>query len=313
MEVLKFNLNIPYWCSFADFSSLKIKMSYPFPPTTTLYGMILNAMDKPAIHTIYPMKFSDKNVDNNQKKLKNKLEQLYLKLFDNIQFSIVIKSKGEKIEDYSNIHKINRIDNIESKNIKPIVSEYNTNFHDDYIKNNLKEIIKYDFYLEFINFNQKSENYEDIIVYLRDNHPELLDIIKKEWELRYKIFMSTQIKKQKLMHPEYTIYLHSVDNNISLEKIMNCLKKPNNPLYLGESDDLVDITNINIVTLDKIKSNEINSIIPGIYPNSELVKVPNKLKFDKNDNHQIIISIPNNELDEEISCYTDGVNNIVFI
>ena len=52
MEALKFDLEVPFWCSFGDFSTLNIKLSYPFPPLTTLFGLIQNSMGKLAIHSL---------------------------------------------------------------------------------------------------------------------------------------------------------------------------------------------------------------------------------------------------------------------
>ena len=311
MEVLKFNLDIPYWCSFSDFSSLKIKLTYPFPPPTTIFGMILNSMDKPSIHTIHPMKCSDKEKEKHQKKLKDITEQSYLDFYNNLSFAIVINNFGEIIEDYSNIHKINRIDNIESDIIKKIIKEYNKQENDEIIEKNIKEISKHDFYLDICLNHEESDN--EIVRHLNKFHSNLLDNIKKEWELNYKIFMGTLIKKQKIINPSYTVYVKSDDEYYNLDKIKYYLENPINPLYIGESDDLININNIEVVELNKITSNNINSVVSELCLNSELVKIPCKLKFDKDGNHQKTVSILNDYLDEDISCYTDGVNNIVFL
>ena len=74
MKALRFDLEVPFWCSFGDFSSLNIKLSYPCPPLPTLFGLIQNAMGKEAIHNIH-----NKNI---QKKLINQ----YIKDFKSMVF-----------------------------------------------------------------------------------------------------------------------------------------------------------------------------------------------------------------------------------
>ena len=93
---------------------------------------------------------------------------------------------------------------------------------------------------------------------------------------------------------------------------MKCLKNPKRPLYIGESDDMVDITNIEIVDVDKIISSNISSVLLGVYNNSELVKVPLNLKYAI-DNSNKICSIPKGKLDEQIECYTYNGENFVFL
>ena len=60
------------------------------------------------------------------------------------------------------------------------------------------------------------------------------------------------------------------------------LLSPHWPLYLGESDDLVDLISPRIIEVEPTPVKRIHSIIPELEPGCRLVKVPNRIvKQDK--------------------------------
>lgn len=321
MIALRFQIEIPYWCSFGDFSSLNIRLTYPFPPVTTLFGLIQNALAKPAIHCI------------SDKKLKNKFEKEVLSSFSNLKFSILINESGEKIEDFTNIHKGNRkeIEDIEEnlKSILKISIESLDHENEKELLSQLNTLKRYGKYLNYTSGNKDNKEYrqfkESLDIFKMNNFLEIKNEIDKFWAENSKgkngfnlnkQWISTQIYRQKLVNPSFTIYLISneKEGEYSIENIYKYLNNPKRSLYIGESDDVVIINNIDIINIEKTFSSHISSIIPGIYSNSELVKVPINLKFNKDNDIYKVCSIPNNnDLNHEIECYTYEGENFVFI
>lgn len=312
VEVLKFNLNIPFWCSFSDFSSLNMRLSYSFPPLTTIFGLIQNAMGKPALHCCS---------DN---KIIKKTQSEYMDNFNNLKFSIIINDFGEKIEDFINIHKGSReLENFESslKDYLVKLIDKSNIINENQLPNKINDLKKFKFYNDILLDSEKSK--ECLELYKENNCLLIIEEIKKFWFNNSKgingynlnkDWISTQIYKQKIINPNFTIFISSTDLNgeWSIQNIMKCLKNPKRPLYIGESDDMVDITNIEIVDVDKIISSNISSVLLGVYNNSELVKVPLNLKYAI-DNSNKICSIPKGNLDEQIDCYTYNGENFVFL
>ena len=129
-----------------------------------------------------------------------------------------------------------------------------------------------------------------------------------------KIWLSTQINRQRLINPIFSIYITSDDDGeFSLENIKNSLNNPKRPLYLGESDDVVNILNLSIVNIDESVSSNISSILPNLYSNSQLVKIPYNLKFNNNEDNFLLCSIPNSKLDKPVDCFTYNGENFVFL
>ncbi len=303
MKALKFDLDIPFWCSFGNFSSLNLKLSYPFPPLTTLFGLIQNSLGRPALHEI------------NEKKLNKNLTKKYIEEYNQLKFSIIIQDNGELIEDYTNIHKGNRRnENLESGLKKLLEEKYSK---DKKIKDEINNIKKLDFY-KFLLKNTENKKFEKSKEIVENVNPNIFDYIKEFWNNNdyeaNKKWLSTQINRQRIINPHYSVYITSDDKNgeYSLESIKSHLKNPRRPLYIGESDDVVNILNMSIVDIKENTSSNISSVIPGMYSNSELIKIPINLKFDTK-SYLRLCSIPNGELDQEIKCYTCNGENFVFI
>lgn len=311
MKALKFDLEIPFWCSFGDFSSLNIKLSYPCPPIPTLFGLIQNALGKESVHNIR---------DN---RIKKELIKEYLDDFNSLKFAIIINDSGELIEDYVNIHKGSREKEKHEEDFKKDLE----NFIKDHenkreIKSILNKIKKFSFY-DFLKNGIDNGGYEGILKELIEYDEDLPDVILSHWD-KYektidnfninKIWLSTQINRQRLINPFFSIYLISNDNDeFSLENIKNALLNPKRPLYIGESDDLVNILNISIIEIETNESSLISSVIPGVYQNCDLVKLPTNLKFNKEEEFFTLCSIPKGELNENVGCYEYCGVNFVFL
>lgn len=86
------------------------------------------------------------------------------------------------------------------------------------------------------------------------------------------LFDRTILMRQKLINFHYTIYFKSDESR--LVEAQQALMEPNWPLYLGESDDIVDIIKPRIVECHPTEVQQIHSIIPGFVEGCQLVNVP---------------------------------------
>ena len=314
MNLLKFDLIIPFWCSFAEYGTLNIQQTYLFPPPTALFGMILNAMGKPSVHTI-----NDENAQEN-------LKQEYLENFSKLQFSILVRNQGEKIDDYLNILKGNReFENIGTQLLDEITKSDQIK-ESKLEKKKLKEFIEGLLYQELEDERLEKELKE--ITESDEKAKAIFQLLKDKCTLspkkRYdfnKRWVRSQIHRQRLLQPRYGVYIQSDDDSgeFSLTNISRALRDPKRSLYLGESDDLVDlkIDNDGIVAVENEHhvSSFINSVIPGpkIFENCQITKIPRRLRFDVNNEQKLICSIPRGPLKEEISSIRISGENIVFL
>lgn len=311
MEAIRFELDVPFWCSFGDYSSLNIKSSYPFPPLTTLFGIIQNALGIPAIHCI-----DNKNVKKN-------LQNECLKNFNNLKFSIIIKDSGEFVEDYVNIHKGNRYKETPENELRNFLNNFiKEKSYKEEIKSEISDLKKFEFY-KFLSSEYFNEQFSSLLNKVNNLDSDIIFEIKKFWESKIdgiknydinKIWISTQINRERIINPSFIVYITSDnDNEFSLSNIRDALLNPKRPLYIGESDDIVDIVNISLVNLEETISSSISSVLPGLFSNSELIKIPSHLKFDKGNEYLSLCSIPKGELDQCINCFSYKGENIVFL
>ncbi len=138
---------------------------------------------------------------------------------------------------------------------------------------------------------------------------ELTKLLKlKENEPCFKrTFPSSPMFKTFLVNPKYKVYL--VGDNKLIKEIAEKLKDPSRPLYLGQSDDFVDVKNIETMEVEKTKSLKIYSVIEGFHENCEIVKLPYKFINNGKDVEMKIISIPKKfplKLKEEVECFKFG-------
>jgi len=86
------------------------------------------------------------------------------------------------------------------------------------------------------------------------------------------LFDRTTLIRQKLLGSCYIVYLKAKPD--LLEDAKHALEDPKWPLYLGESDDLVDVVSPHIVTESPKPVQHIHSIIPDIVEGCRLVNIP---------------------------------------
>ena len=226
-KILTFGLVCPFWASFRNPSTVNVHVTYPFPPPTTLYGLLNAARGMP---------------------------QDWQKDRDEWQISLVIESSGESIQTFSKILKI-----YEEKRPKAEAAQ------DKYGK---------------------------------------------------AVFDRTTVMRQKMIGVHYIAYLKASEDE--LIKAQQALVSPHWPLYLGESDDLVDVLSPRIIEAEPISANHIHSILPDLAEGCQLVKVPDRfIKQGKNWHveHQLY-SIPpkggSMQLSEPKAAYLIEGRHIVF-
>ena len=132
---------------------------------------------------------------------------------------------------------------------------------------------------------------------------ELTKILKLKKENRKtNRFPSSPIFREFLINPIYYIYVAGDENTISM--INYSLKNPKRDLYIGSSDDLVDLTIFNPIEIFEDRAIP-QSIIEGIHENCLIEKIP--YKFHKNGRRfnleEKIISIPNENFSEEMEIF----------
>jgi len=136
---------------------------------------------------------------------------------------------------------------------------------------------------------------------------KILKQVKRETIQRAKLwsFPSSPMFREFLVNPSYRCYLIGEDETI--EEIEVKLEDPERPLYIGQSDDLVNISNISMFDTEETKSKEVWSVIEGVYPGCEIVRIPYKFRKDGKYLFTKTVSIPFNvpiKLDEKTDCYT---------
>ena len=122
--------------------------------------------------------------------------------------------------------------------------------------------------------------------------------------------------RQKMICVQYTVYFKAPEDQL----IEGCqaLLSPHWPLYLGESDDLVDVLSPRIIEVEPTLADRIHSIIPGLKQGCRLVKVPNRFVKQGKSWHveQQLYSIPPEkegiQLSEPKLAYSIEGRNIVF-
>ena len=132
-------------------------------------------------------------------------------------------------------------------------------------------------------------------------------------EIHQRVFPSSPMFKEFLVLPSYDIFVAGDDDKV--EGIYNALLQPARPLYIGASDDLVDIEPSKPVGIKKSTAKEISGVIEGIHEDCYIEKVPYKFsKKGKNFSLEYkTVSIPQNgiiTLKEEVGCWQFGGVNI---
>ncbi|HID27703.1 MAG TPA: CRISPR-associated protein Cas5 [Methanosarcinales archaeon] len=136
----------------------------------------------------------------------------------------------------------------------------------------------------------------------------ILKLVSREKEKCFKrVFPSAPMFREFLINPKYRIYIIAGDE--LLKKIFKRLQDPERPLYLGQSEDMVSIENIEILPIKPAKSNQIHSVVEGIHKNCEIARIPYKFSLDAKSLEELTISIPMEYpviLDKEIEGFRFG-------
>ena len=312
MKALKFDIEIPYWCSFKEFGTVSSHLTYPFPPPPTLFGLILNALGKFALHTI------------NDQNLSISIQKEYFHAYNNMRFAVIIRNGGIKIDDYANIQKRNRGSDTIARHLASDLKAFLFKFlpkdrmkgKQDDLRNLIRDVTKYNIYLKK-KIGEKLETYSEKMSF--NNWEPISKFIYEYWENKEyninKSWQKTQVTRQRIILPYYTVLLISTnEDEYCIENIYNFLLNPKRPLYCGESDDVTITTIYPIAEIEnETKSSNITSIIPGVYPNSQIINIPISLRYQVIENPRIVCSIPRGNIGKEIKCYNLEGDNFVFL
>ncbi len=146
---------------------------------------------------------------------------------------------------------------------------------------------------------------------------EMAKILKlKESSMpRSRAYPSSPMFKEYLVNPTYEFFVGGEEEKI--EEIHSAFLDLQRPLYLGQSDDLVDVEASDIFDIKEIETQEIHSVLEGIHPDCTVEKLP--YSFHENGNKYTVeykvVSIPNDRvtLHEQTKAYEiDGKNISLF-
>ncbi len=87
-------------------------------------------------------------------------------------------------------------------------------------------------------------------------------------------FPSSPMFREFLVEPSYEIFL--IGDGVKIKEVYSALLNPRRPLYLGGSDDLVDIEVFEPVEVEEVEVEEVRSVVEGVYEDCIVEKVPYK-------------------------------------
>ena len=87
-------------------------------------------------------------------------------------------------------------------------------------------------------------------------------------------FSSSPMFREFLVEPSYEIFL--VGDESRIKEVHSALSDPKRSLYLGGSDDLVDIEVFEPVEVEEVEANNVRSVVEGVYEGCIVEKVPYK-------------------------------------
>lgn len=107
-------------------------------------------------------------------------------------------------------------------------------------------------------------------------------------------FPSAPMHREFLVQPRYRIYLAAEDSII--EEITAALGDPQRPLYLGQSDDMVNYTEPRVVEVEETKSTELDSIAEGVHEDCDVLRLPHRFvpEGDGWSLEYLLVSLPKN-------------------
>lgn len=93
-------------------------------------------------------------------------------------------------------------------------------------------------------------------------------------------FWSSPFWRDFLVKPSYVVYMSGSDQIV--RELLDGLENPARPLYLGQSDDMVILEDLHSMEIYEVQSTVAHSVVEGIYPGCELLKLPLKFENDGN-------------------------------
>jgi len=87
-------------------------------------------------------------------------------------------------------------------------------------------------------------------------------------------FPSSPMFREFLVEPSYEIYL--IGDEDKIRNTYSALLNPARPLYLGGSDDLVDLEVYEPVEVEEVEANEVWCVVEGVHEGCVVEKVPYK-------------------------------------
>jgi CRISPR-associated protein Cas5h len=130
-----------------------------------------------------------------------------------------------------------------------------------------------------------------------------------------RVFPSSPMTKEFLFWPEYRIHL--IENTDVLSRVSQALKDPSRPLYLGQSDDFAIVSELQISEAVESISDSVDSIVEGVHPNCEIIRLPYKYNFANGSVSLVYrtFSLPSTypiQLKKKAQCYRVGQKYVAF-
>jgi len=160
-----------------------------------------------------------------------------------------------------------------------------------------------------------------------EKNVELTKILKLKGDIKKFVrkFSSSPLFKEFLINPSYFIYL--VGTNDIIINIYNALNNPFRPLYLGSSDELVDVLVENPCDVLKTKSKSLKGVLGAEHLNlienhnleCFIEKIPYKFikisrnKFSLEYKDLLITKLDEVQLKNEIECYKFNNNEFIWM
>jgi len=124
---------------------------------------------------------------------------------------------------------------------------------------------------------------------------EMAKLLKMVGEPREELpptsFPSSPMYKYLLVRPAYRMYLAAEDREI-IADIAKALQDPARPLYLGQSDDMVDVSVRWVDKLQVRETEEAYGLVPGIHGGCQLLRLPLAFRSERSLQYTPVLSLP---------------------
>lgn len=131
---------------------------------------------------------------------------------------------------------------------------------------------------------------------------------------RPQIYPSSPMYKELLVDAKMKIYL-GIDDEGYFNRIIDAIDNPARPLYIGQSDDMAIVSEINSFSaVRKGFSLSLMSIVLGIHSDCELTRLPYKFKDISTLEYTPVLSVPKANkpiiVKEPVECYYFGEEGV---